>query len=67
MCFNPFYIINTSEVGVIERFGKYSGLSQAGLGCALWPISSLAGRLSFRVQQLNVRVETKTLDNVFSK
>lgn len=23
------------------------------------------GRLSFRVQQLNVRVETKTLDNVF--
>ncbi|GKY98890.1 hypothetical protein MPSEU_000844900 [Mayamaea pseudoterrestris] len=66
MCLFPScYIINTSEVGVIERFGKYSGLSQAGLGLVCWPISSLAGRLSFRVQQLNVRVETKTLDNVF--
>ena len=25
----------------------------------------IVGRLSFRVQQINVRVETKTLDNVF--
>lgn len=28
-------------------------------------MDSLVGKLSFRVQQLNVRVETKTLDNVF--
>lgn len=28
-------------------------------------MDNLVGRLSFRVQQLNVRVETKTLDNVF--
>ena len=31
----------------------------------LCPFEQQAGRLSFRVQQLNVRVETKTLDNVF--
>ena len=68
MCLFPScFIINTSEVGVLERFGKYAGLQQAGLGCVCWPITSLAGRLSFRVQQLNVRVETKTLDNVFCK
>jgi len=29
------------------------------------PHEQQVGRLSFRVQQLNVRVETKTLDNVF--
>jgi regulator of protease activity HflC (stomatin/prohibitin superfamily) len=29
------------------------------------PCEQQVGRLSFRVQQLNVRVETKTLDNVF--
>eukprot|EP00977_Amphora_coffeiformis_P003867 scaffold768_cov166-Amphora_coffeaeformis.AAC.25 len=28
-------------------------------------MDSLVGKLSFRVQQLNVRIETKTLDNVF--
>ena len=28
-------------------------------------MEQLVGRLSFRVQQLDVRVETKTLDNVF--
>ena len=38
---------------------------QPGLGCVVCPIEQLVGRLSFRVQQLDVRVETKTLDNVF--
>jgi hypothetical protein len=28
-------------------------------------VSQLAGRLSYRVQELNVKVESKTLDNVF--
>jgi regulator of protease activity HflC (stomatin/prohibitin superfamily) len=49
----------------LERWGKYNGLSQAGFHVACWPMTTLVGRLSFRVQQLNVRVETKTLDNVF--
>jgi regulator of protease activity HflC (stomatin/prohibitin superfamily) len=38
---------------------------QPGLNIVICPMSQLVGRLSFRVQQLNVRVETKTLDNVF--
>lgn len=59
------FTISTSEVGVIEHFGKYSRLVQPGLGLTCWPCDQLVGKLSFRVQQLNVRVETKTLDNVF--
>lgn len=38
---------------------------QAGLSCVVYPYESLSGRVSFRVQKIDVRVETKTLDNVF--
>ena len=36
-----------------------------GLGFVCCPFERLVGKLSFRVQQLDVKVETKTLDNVF--
>lgn len=36
-----------------------------GLSCILWPLESVVGQLSLRVQQLDVRCETKTKDNVF--
>ena len=65
MCIPCFFTISTSEVGVIESWGKFNRLVQPGLGCVLCPMEQLVGRLSFRVQQLDVRVETKTLDNVF--
>lgn len=65
MCVPCFFTISTSEVGIVEKWGKYSRSVQPGLGFVLCPMESLVGRLSFRVQQLDVRVETKTLDNVF--
>jgi regulator of protease activity HflC (stomatin/prohibitin superfamily) len=65
MCIPCFFTISTSEVGVIESWGKFSRLVQPGLGFVLCPMEQLVGRLSFRVQQLDVRVETKTQDNVF--
>ncbi|KAG7365907.1 membrane protease subunit [Nitzschia inconspicua] len=65
MCIPCFFTISTSEVGVVERWGKYTRLAQPGLGCVLCPMEQLVGRISFRVQQLDVRVETKTSDNVF--
>lgn len=64
MALCPF-TISTSEAGVIERFGKYNRIAQPGLGFVCVPLDNLVGRVSFRVQQLDVRVETKTLDNVF--
>jgi len=65
MCFPCLFTISTAEVGVIETFGKYSYLAQPGLGFVICPCQDLVGRVSFRVQQLDVRVETKTRDNVF--
>ena len=62
MCIPCCFTISTSEAGVIERWGKYCRLVQPGLGFTICPMEQLVGRLSFRVQQLDVRVETKTLD-----
>lgn len=64
MVFIPF-TISTAEVGVIEKLGKFSRLAPPGLGCLICGIEQMVGRLSYRVQQLDVRVETKTMDNVF--
>jgi len=36
-----------------------------GPSCIFWPLQSVVGRLSLRVQQLDVLCETKTKDNVF--
>lgn len=59
------FTISTSEVGIIERFGKFNRLAPSGLGILWCGVEEMAGKLSYRVQQLDVRVETKTLDNVF--
>lgn len=64
MCVIP-QIISTAEVGVIERFGKYNRLLPPGLGFYICCVENLVGRVEYRVKQLDVQVETKTLDNVF--
>lgn len=64
MCIGCF-TISTAQVGVIERFGKYNRLAPPGLGFFICGVEQIVGRMSYRVQQLDVKVETKTMDNVF--
>ena len=45
--------------------GQYKKLIGAGPHFILWPLQAVTGRLSLRVQQLDVLCETKTKDNVF--
>ncbi|MCA9349125.1 SPFH domain-containing protein [Candidatus Saccharibacteria bacterium] len=59
------YIVRQQTAAVIERFGGFTKVSDAGLNFKIPLIDRVAGRLSLRVQQLDVRVETKTKDNVF--
>jgi len=49
----------------LEDLGQFKNLLKPGLNITLWPISQIAGRLSLRIQQLDVVCETKTKDNVF--
>jgi regulator of protease activity HflC (stomatin/prohibitin superfamily) len=60
-----FFTISTAQVAVIARFGKFLRVAEAGLNWK-WPIiDAIAGRVSLRVNQINLTMETKTKDNVF--
>lgn len=57
--------VRTQTVSVVEDLGQFKRLIDPGLHCILWPLQSVAGTLSLRIQQLDVNCETKTKDNVF--
>jgi regulator of protease activity HflC (stomatin/prohibitin superfamily) len=50
---------------VIERFGKFIKISHSGLSFIVPFIDRKAAVVNLRVQQLDVSIETKTLDDVF--
>lgn len=62
-----FFIVKQQTAAVIERFGKFQIIRQSGLQMKIPIIDRVAGRLSLKIQQLDVIVETKTLDDVFVK
>jgi regulator of protease activity HflC (stomatin/prohibitin superfamily) len=49
----------------VERFGKFKNVTFAGLHLKIPVIDRIAMKTNMRVNQLNVQLETKTLDNVF--
>jgi regulator of protease activity HflC (stomatin/prohibitin superfamily) len=53
------------SVAVVEDLGQFKRLLSPGLHFTAWPLSGVVGRLSLRIQQLDVVCETKTRDNVF--
>lgn len=57
--------VRTNEVGVVEDLGQFRKLIDPGLHFICWPLTAVAGRLTLRIQQLDVVCETKTKDNVF--
>jgi regulator of protease activity HflC (stomatin/prohibitin superfamily) len=59
------FTVTQQTAAVVERFGKFKNIANAGLNFKIPIIDRVAGRLSLRVQQLDVKVETKTKDNVF--
>ena len=67
LLFFTFFIVKQQTAAVVERFGKFVSVRQSGLQLKIPIIDSIAGRLSLRIQQLDVVVETKTKDDVFVK
>ena len=65
--FSWFFTVEQQSRAIIERFGRYVRTARPGLNFKLPYIDRIAQRVSLRVQQLPVEVETKTLDNVFVK
>ncbi|MFD0761531.1 SPFH domain-containing protein [Lutibacter aestuarii] len=59
------FVVKQQTIAVIERFGKYVRTNSPGLNLKVPLIEKVAGRVSLRIQQLDVIVETKTKDDVF--
>ncbi len=60
-----FFVVKQQSGALIERFGKFQSVRQAGLQMKIPFVDRVAGRVSLKVQQLDVLVETKTKDDVF--
>ncbi|MDC6365168.1 MULTISPECIES: SPFH domain-containing protein [Flavobacteriaceae] len=65
--FKFFFIVKQQTAVVIERFGRFQSVRNSGLQMKVPLVDRISGRLSLKIQQLDVIVETKTLDDVFVK
>jgi len=60
-----FFTVNTSQIAIITRFGKFLRVADPGLNWKAPYFDSVAGIVSLRVNQITLTMETKTRDNVF--
>jgi regulator of protease activity HflC (stomatin/prohibitin superfamily) len=60
-----FFTVNTAEVAIITRFGKFLRVADPGLNWKLPLFDTISGTVSLRVNQISLTMETKTKDNVF--
>jgi regulator of protease activity HflC (stomatin/prohibitin superfamily) len=65
--FAAFFTVKQQTAAVLERFGRFNAIRQSGLRVKIPFADRIAGRLSLKIQQLDVIIETKTLDDVFVK
>lgn len=61
------FTVRQQTAALLERLGKFQSVKRAGLHFKIPVIDRVAGRVSLKIQQLDVLVETKTKDNVFLK
>jgi len=59
------FVVKQQTSVIVELFGKFQSIRQAGLNLKIPIIDKIAGRISLKIQQLDVIVETKTKDDVF--
>ena len=65
MLLKSVMIIPERQAWVIQRLGKFNRISKPGLKLKIPFIEVIASKENLRIQQLDVDVETKTLDDVF--
>ena len=59
------FVVNQQTTAIVERFGKFTSIRQSGLQFIIPLVDKISGRVSLKIQQLDVIVETKTKDDVF--
>ena len=59
------FVVKQQTFAIIERWGKFNRTVGPGIHLKVPIMDRVAGRVSIRVQELNVSIKTKTNDNVF--
>ncbi|MDA9070582.1 SPFH domain-containing protein [Flavobacteriaceae bacterium] len=67
LLYGAVFIVKQQTAAIIETFGRFSSVKQSGLHVKIPFVQRISGRLSLKIQQLDVIIETKTLDDVFVK
>ncbi|WP_298923466.1 SPFH domain-containing protein [uncultured Allomuricauda sp.] len=65
--FSSFFIVKQQTAVIVERFGRFQSIRQSGLQMKIPLVDRIVTRVGLKIQQLDVIVETKTLDDVFVK
>ncbi len=65
LVFGSFFTVETAQVAIVQRLGKFARVAGPGLNWKTPLIETVVRRMSMKVQQFDVKVETKTQDNVF--
>ena len=61
------FTVKQETAAIVERLGKFHSVRHAGLHLKIPFIDNITKRLTLKIQQLDVLIDTKTLDNVFIK
>lgn len=61
------FIVKQQTAVLIETFGKFTSVRHSGIQFKIPFVQRVAARVGLKIQQLDVIVETKTLDDVFVK
>ena len=62
-----FFTVKQQSMVILERLGRFQSVKGPGFHLKVPFIDKVAGRMSLKVKQLDVNVETKTKDDVFVK
>lgn len=62
---STFFTVEQRTTAIVQRLGKFVREAGPGLNVKIPFLDKVVGRINLRVQQLDVKIETKTEDNVF--
>ncbi|GMU34496.1 MAG: SPFH domain-containing protein [Planctomycetia bacterium] len=65
MLASGFFTVEQQTKSIVERFGKFHRVAHPGLNFKVPLIDKVAGRITHRVRELEVKIESKTKDDVF--
>jgi regulator of protease activity HflC (stomatin/prohibitin superfamily) len=67
LLFGTVFMVRQQNIAIVERFGRFHRIAGPGLHIKIPLVDRIVSRVSLRVQQLVVIIETKTKDDVFAK